>query len=315
MAVLRLNQKIAVGAVFVSAMFMNIMDITIVNVALPTIGRDFHIAPDGRGRRRDRVSGQPRCLHPRIGMARRSLRWQAGAHRRHHRLHVRLGPLRLGPEHDPARRVPGYPRRGRRDDGTSRHGHALPGLPTVGARPGGQHPDGPNHDGPRSRPGGRGLPGHGPLVAMGLLRQPPASGLPRWSSARSTSSAPGAIDAGRFDMPGFLLGGAGLGLLMYGVSEGPLKSGRHRGRHRRCLVGHRPARRLRPWWSCEPRDPWSTSACSRVDCSAPPTVVMFLAAAAFLGTLYLDPALLPGRAWACRPCSRVSPRFPRLSAS
>ena len=26
-------------------MFMNIMDITIVNVALPTIGRDFHIAP------------------------------------------------------------------------------------------------------------------------------------------------------------------------------------------------------------------------------------------------------------------------------
>ena len=45
MAVLSLNQKIAVGAVFVSAMFMNIMDITIVNVALPTIGRDFHIAP------------------------------------------------------------------------------------------------------------------------------------------------------------------------------------------------------------------------------------------------------------------------------
>src|SRR6516164_5816164 len=41
----RLSQKVVVGAVFVSAMFMNIMDITIVNVALPTIGRDFHIAP------------------------------------------------------------------------------------------------------------------------------------------------------------------------------------------------------------------------------------------------------------------------------
>src|SRR6516162_3804957 len=41
----RLSQKVAVGAVFVSAMFMNIMDITIVNVALPTIGRDFHVAP------------------------------------------------------------------------------------------------------------------------------------------------------------------------------------------------------------------------------------------------------------------------------
>ena len=45
MAVLRMNQKIVVGTVFVSAMFMNIMDITIVNVALPTIGRDFDIPP------------------------------------------------------------------------------------------------------------------------------------------------------------------------------------------------------------------------------------------------------------------------------
>ena len=45
MAVPRMNQKIVVGAVFVSAMFMNIMDITIVNVALPTIGRDFDIPP------------------------------------------------------------------------------------------------------------------------------------------------------------------------------------------------------------------------------------------------------------------------------
>src|SRR6201995_3314961 len=40
-----MNQKFVVGTVFVSAMFMNIMDITIVNVALPTIGRDFHIDP------------------------------------------------------------------------------------------------------------------------------------------------------------------------------------------------------------------------------------------------------------------------------
>ena len=37
MPALRMNQRIVVGTVFVSAMFMNIMDITIVNVALPTI--------------------------------------------------------------------------------------------------------------------------------------------------------------------------------------------------------------------------------------------------------------------------------------
>src|ERR1700677_2015220 len=41
-----MNQKIAVSVVFVAAMFMNIMDVTIVNVALPTIGRQFHVRPD-----------------------------------------------------------------------------------------------------------------------------------------------------------------------------------------------------------------------------------------------------------------------------
>ena len=40
----RINQKVAVGVVFVAAMFMSIMDATIVNVALPTIGRDFKVS-------------------------------------------------------------------------------------------------------------------------------------------------------------------------------------------------------------------------------------------------------------------------------
>lgn len=41
-----IDQKIAVSVVFVAAMFMNIMDTTIVNVALPTIGKQFHVAAD-----------------------------------------------------------------------------------------------------------------------------------------------------------------------------------------------------------------------------------------------------------------------------
>jgi EmrB/QacA subfamily drug resistance transporter len=41
----QMNQKIAVPVVFVAAMFMNIMDTTIVNVALPTIGREFKVQP------------------------------------------------------------------------------------------------------------------------------------------------------------------------------------------------------------------------------------------------------------------------------
>ena len=40
----RITQKVAVGVVFVAAMFMSIMDATIVNVALPTIGRDFKVS-------------------------------------------------------------------------------------------------------------------------------------------------------------------------------------------------------------------------------------------------------------------------------
>jgi MFS family permease len=40
----RMSQKVVVGVVFVAAMFMSIMDATIVNVALPTIGRDFGVS-------------------------------------------------------------------------------------------------------------------------------------------------------------------------------------------------------------------------------------------------------------------------------
>ena len=42
MARFSINPKISVSVVFVAAMFMSIMDITIVNVALPAIGRQFH---------------------------------------------------------------------------------------------------------------------------------------------------------------------------------------------------------------------------------------------------------------------------------
>lgn len=39
-----LDQRLAVSAVYVVALFMNIMDVTIVNVALPTIGRQFKVS-------------------------------------------------------------------------------------------------------------------------------------------------------------------------------------------------------------------------------------------------------------------------------
>src|SRR5581483_3423495 len=42
----RINPKIAVSIVFVMSMFMAIMDITIVNVALPKLARDFGVSAD-----------------------------------------------------------------------------------------------------------------------------------------------------------------------------------------------------------------------------------------------------------------------------
>jgi EmrB/QacA subfamily drug resistance transporter len=42
-----INQKIAVSVVYAGAMFIAVMDLTIVNVALATIGRDFHAAATG----------------------------------------------------------------------------------------------------------------------------------------------------------------------------------------------------------------------------------------------------------------------------
>jgi EmrB/QacA subfamily drug resistance transporter len=45
----RQNQKLAVAVVYVAAMFMAIMDTTIVNVALPTLGREFHARADSVG--------------------------------------------------------------------------------------------------------------------------------------------------------------------------------------------------------------------------------------------------------------------------
>jgi EmrB/QacA subfamily drug resistance transporter len=43
----RINPKVAVSVVFVAAMFISIMDTSIVNVALPSIGRSLHVAPTG----------------------------------------------------------------------------------------------------------------------------------------------------------------------------------------------------------------------------------------------------------------------------
>src|SRR6202034_2991399 len=98
----------------------------------------------------------------------------------------------------------------------------------------------------------------------------------------------GTSDAGRFDVPGFVLGGAGLGSLMYGVSEGPLKSWSSPEVILSCIVGavllvvfvFVELRTTRPMVDLR-------LLSGRLFRST--NLVMFLAAAAFLGMLYLIP--------------------------
>ncbi len=217
-----MNQKIAVGIVFVSAMFMNIMDITIVNVALPTIGRDFNIPPtavDGvviaylvslavfipaSGWLGDRFGGKRVLLTAIVvftigsalcGIAQnetelvlfRVIQGAGGG------MMAPVGMAMLYRVFPPAERV--------------RAASILTLSTTV-------------------------APAVGPVLGGFLVTNfswrwvffvNVPIGIVAVVFGALVLEKVEAIDAGRFDVPGFILGGAGLGLLMYGISEGPLK--------------------------------------------------------------------------------------------
>ena len=286
-AVLSLNQKVAVGAVFVSAMFMNIMDITIVNVALPTIGRDFHIAPtavDGvviaylvslavfipaSGWLGDRFGGKRVLLTAIIvftvgsvlcGLAQdmtqlvvfRVVQGAGGG------MMAPVGMAMLYRVFPPSERV---------------RAASILTVPTTMA------------------------PALGPVLGGFLVtslswRWVFFVNLPIGIAAVIFGALclerTGTIDAGRFDLPGFVLGGAGLGLLMYGVSTGPLHGWSSTEVVATCLAGLvllaglvvvelRTARPMVDLRLLSGRLFRSTN------------IVMFLVAAAFLGMLYLVP--------------------------
>jgi EmrB/QacA subfamily drug resistance transporter len=219
----RLSQKVVVGTVFVSAMFMNIMDITIVNVALPTIGRDFHIAPtavDGvviaylvslavfipaSGWLGDHFGGK-RVLLVAItvftigsvlcGVAQsmtqlivfRVIQGAGGG------MMAPVGMAMLYRVFPPSERV---------------RAASILTIPTTMA------------------------PALGPVLGGFLVtalswRWVFFVNLPLGIAAVIFGALflerIGAADAGRFDLPGFLLGGAGLGLVMFAISKGPFSS-------------------------------------------------------------------------------------------
>ena len=91
-----MNQKAAVGVVFVAAMFMSIMDATIVNVALPTIGRDFGVSATAVDSISIAFLVSLAVFIPASGWLGDRLRRQAGAARGHRGVHRRLGAVRAG---------------------------------------------------------------------------------------------------------------------------------------------------------------------------------------------------------------------------
>ncbi|HWF15859.1 MAG TPA: MDR family MFS transporter [Acidimicrobiales bacterium] len=287
MATPRLSQKIVVGVVFVSAMFMNIMDITIVNVALPTIGRDFHIAPtavDGiviaylvslavfipaSGWLGDRYGGK-RVLVGAIvvftfgsvlcGLAQnmtelvvfRVIQGAGGG------MMAPVGMAMLYRVFPPAERV---------------RAASILTVPTTMA------------------------PALGPVLGGFLVtdlswRWVFFVNLPLGIAAVTFGALflerTGTSDAGRLDVPGFILGGAGLGLLMYGVSEGPLESWSSPSVVASCVIG---AAVLGVFTMVElrARRPMVDLRLLSGRLFRSTSAVMFLAAAAFLGMLYLIP--------------------------
>jgi EmrB/QacA subfamily drug resistance transporter len=221
-----MSQKAVVGVVFVSAMFMSIMDATIVNVALPTIGRDFKVSPTAvdsisiaflvslavfipaSGWLGDRLGGK-RVLLAAIavftaasalcGLASsldelvvfRILQGVGGG------MLAPVGMAMLYRTFPPAERI---------------RAAAILTVPTTLA------------------------PALGPVLG-GLLvtdlswRWVFYVNLPLGAAAFAFGllflEQPAQDRPGRFDLPGFLLSGLGLGLLMYGVSEGPNLGWRH----------------------------------------------------------------------------------------
>jgi EmrB/QacA subfamily drug resistance transporter len=282
-----MNQKIAVGIVFVSAMFMNIMDITIVNVALPSIGRTFHIVAtsvDGivigylvslavfipaSGWLGDRFGGKRVLLAAVVvftvgsalcGFAHdmtqlvlfRVLQGAGGG------MMTPVGMAMLYRVFPPAERI---------------RAASILTVPTTLA------------------------PALGPVLG-GLLvtdlswrwvffvNLPIGIAAVTFGALFLERSDP--MDAGLFDVPGFILGGGGLGLLMYGVSEGPLKGWRSSDVIATCLLG---VALLGAMVMVELRHskPMVDLRLLSGRLFRSTNFAMFLVSAAFLGMLYLVP--------------------------
>lgn len=281
----KFNQKVAVGVVYVAAMFMAIMDTTIVNVALPTIGRDFHTRPDAvdsvvigflvslavfipvSGWLGDRLGGRTTLLaaiaiftsaSALCGLATsmgelvlfRVLQGVGGG------LMTPVGLSMLFRVFPPEERV---------------RASSILIVPTAFA------------------------PALGPVLGgifttelswrwVFYVNVP--IGIAAFSFGLLFLAAHDQPDPGRFDVAGFILSGAGLGLAMYGLSEGPIH-GWARPDVLACLIAGVALLGMLVMVELRRRDPLIDLHLFRNRLFRSTTVVITLAMAGFLGVLYL----------------------------
>jgi EmrB/QacA subfamily drug resistance transporter len=283
----RISQKLVVGAVFVSAMFMNIMDITIVNVALPTIGREFKLPPtavDGiviaylvslavfipaSGWMGDRFGGK-RVLLTAIAV------FTVGS--------VLCGLAQNMTELILFRIVQGAGGGMMAPVGMAMLFRVFPASERVRAA------------GIITIPTTM-APALGPVLGGFLVTSlswrwvffvnlPLGIAAVIFGAVMLEKAEP--IDAGLFDLPGFLLGGGGLGLLMYGVSTGPLRGWSSPGVLLTSLFGVVLLTALVVVELRVPK-PMVDLRLLKERLFRSTNCVMFLAAAAFLGMLFLIP--------------------------
>ncbi|MGH9109393.1 MAG: MDR family MFS transporter [Acidimicrobiales bacterium] len=280
-----MNQKIAVSVVYVAVLFMAIMDSTIVNVALPTLGHEFHTTSDAvdgvviaylvslaafiptSGWLGDRLGGRRVLLGSIVlfagasalcGIASslgelvvfRVLQGIGGG------LMTPVGMAMLWRVFPPAERI---------------HASSILVIPTALA------------------------PAVGPVlggvfvtdvswrwvfyvnvpIGLGVL----AFGLVFLADQRLDR-------AGTFDFRGFLLAGAGLALLMYGVSEGPLKGWASGQIVVTCAIGAAMLVAL-VFVELRRHEPLLDLRLLRDRLFSVSNGVMFLASIAFIGTIYM----------------------------
>ena len=164
------NPRLSVSVVFVAGMFMTIMDSTVVNVALPTLSRQFGVSTAA-------VSAVVTSYLVAVAVVMPASGWlgdRVGGKR------LLLGALALFTAASaacglagslPGGRLPRRPGRGRRFADPGRHDHAVPHVPPGRTHPGHPPADGARAAGPGARPGARRRDRGRPVLAVDLLRQ------------------------------------------------------------------------------------------------------------------------------------------------